>query len=448
MKLFDDVGDTGRKVQRDWRNDPEPPEQQQQPDDQQDEQQNGDGGDCQQGQSEQEDSQQGETQQGDPQQGDSSDSAETGQESVGDMDMDGSEESSGSDSQPQQGGARDARNAQQAASESETISQEEAERRRQEMGAQEAGSDDSANDSRSSISEEEKERRRQKRKEQAREFNDDAFGTSDESDDSDTNWGQMRRERVNAGINKGTSGDDAPGAPDFYTKHRMKHRPSVQVEKGIQQFRYEINEDAVSTDWTPEKLEDHRIAQAFAIIVSKLADDLSYREIEGDEFWDAKALMKRTIDGRPLHHCKKDYNQRRLALLVDTSPSCRDEAIFYSKIASGAMLRNDIDIFLAPNGQIDGEFSREHNRFLISDKGKEWDLDGRTILYFTDWDGSTNIAHQSKKTNLYWFDNCPPSGYWNNDEERYQNTRKKFRGTHYHCPDKSKFKDIARKIRP
>jgi hypothetical protein len=233
----------------------------------------------------------------------------------------------------------------------------------------------------------------------------------------------------------------------FTDEHR--HVPGAeQVEEELQDFAYDINEGTADTDWTPSTREDHRIAAMFARLASKVAEDMSYQRAPGDEFWDPRKIMRRQIDRRPLQHCKMDYTKRRLALLVDTSPSCRGEAVFYSKIATGALLRDDIDIYLCPNGRIDAHFDPEPMRFVDDDRGTEWALDGRVVLYFTDWDGSDEIVEHSRDCTLYWFDNCAPSDYWDSDEERRQRVRLRYQGQHFHCPDRSALRRLARKIRP
>ena len=240
------------------------------------------------------------------------------------------------------------------------------------------------------------------------------------------------------------------GAPDeeFFTDQR-RHAPGAErVEETLQDFAHKINEGAAQTDWTPSERKDRRIASMFARLASKVAEDMSYERAPGDAFWDPRKIMRRQIDRRPLRHCKMDYTKRRLALLVDTSPSCRDEAVFYSKIATGALLRDDIDIFLCPNGRIDARFDPEACRFVVDDRGGEWDLSGRVVLYFTDWDGADEIVKHSRDCTLYWFDNRPPQDYWESTMERRQRVRLQYRGRHFHCPDPDAFRRLARKIRP
>ena len=281
-------------------------------------------------------------------------------------------------------------------------------------------------------------------RDEGKRINDDAF--SDASDDS--SWSDALKPDE-TGASPPRDHDASSRDENFFTDETRYSDPAEQVEEAIQDFAYRMNEDgSASTDWTPDQRKARRIATTFARLVSKVAEDMSYQRRPGDEFWDPRKIMRRQIDNRPLQHCKMDYTKRRLALLVDTSPSCADEAVFYSKIASGAMLRDDIDIFLCPNGHIDAKFDPDPMRFVTDDRGPDWDLEGRTVLYFTDWDGREQIVAHSRDCNLYWFDNCPPDRYWNSQTERYQRIRLRYRGKHFHCPDPDAFRSLVRKIRP
>ncbi|MFB6271847.1 MAG: hypothetical protein ABEL51_03025 [Salinibacter sp.] len=274
--------------------------------------------------------------------------------------------------------------------------------------------------------------------EAGKQVNEEAF--ADDADDG--SWTDRMQDRPDP------PSDQNQQDEDFFTDTHRHVPGAEQVEEELQDVAYEINEGTADTDWTPSEREDRRIASMFARLASKVAEDMSYQRAPGDEFWDPRKIMRRQIDRRPLRHCKKDYTKRRLALLVDTSPSCRDEAVFYSKIATGALLRDDVDLFLCPNGRIDARFDPEPMRFVDDDRGSEWDLDGRVVLYFTDWDGTDEIVEHSRDCTLYWFDNCPPSDYWESDKERHRRVRLRYRGRHFHCPDPDAFRRLARKIRP
>ena len=268
-------------------------------------------------------------------------------------------------------------------------------------------------------------------------------GRREADTDKDT-WADWLRENEQDPAGAGSQPDSDR---DLYTDRR--HTPAAdRIEEEIQEQTNRRNRGDANTDWTPDDFKDRKTATLFALLVSKVAEDISYQRAPGDRFWDPRKIMRRQIDRRPLSHCKMDYTKRRLALLVDTSPSCRDEAIFYSKIASGAMLRDDIDLFLCPNGRVDARFDRDEMRFVSDDRGADWVLDGRTVLYFTDWDGADEIVEHARTCTLYWFDNCDPDAYWHSSREHRQQVRLQFRGRHFHCPDRESFLPLVRKIRP
>lgn len=397
------------EVERSWRNDSqqEPPEQQDQPEGHEGDPQNADSQNQdqqQQGNPEEGSSQEGSSQEADPQDGQTQGGSQNGSPQD-----EAPQDENSQDGSPQDGSLQDA--------------QQGAKQEIEDLLSDEASGDPEPTE---------------QERQQAKALNDQLS-----EDDSDSNWESNRKSvRQKAGTRTSS------GPEESYVGSRYGTHTAEKIEDQIKEFAYEINQQDVGTDWSPQDIEDHRVARMFSVIVGKLAEDISYQEINGDEFWDAKKIMKRQVDNRPLHSCKKDYKQRKLALLVDTSPSCREEAILYSKIASGAMLRDDIDIFLCPNGHIDARFDRDRMEFVTDDRRGAWDLDGRTILYFTDWDGVEQICRHSRSTNLYWFDNCDPAGYWNANDEGTREIRSRFRGTHYHCPDKDTFVTLSRKIRP
>ena len=95
---------------------------------------------------------------------------------------------------------------------------------------------------------------------------------------------------------------------------------------------------------------------------------------------------------------------------MDTSPT--PETVSTSVLiigAGGAGLRTSIEL-------------AKHDIDCDDERGTEWTLDGRVVLCFTDWDPS--------------------------DEGRRQRVRLRYQGRHFHCPDRSAFRWLARKIRP
>lgn len=236
----------------------------------------------------------------------------------------------------------------------------------------------------------------------------------------------------------------------FSSNHGNWNEYTEQVEGMVQKVAYSQNDGEVGSQWTPEKVGDRHIANKFGLMVSKLAEDQSYDKQRGDAYWDVRDLMRRQITKQDIHSCKHDYDREKLALLIDTSPSCADEAIFYSKIAYGAMIRNDIDLYCAPNGRIDGKFDFNHMRFVLNRIRDDWrqELEGRIVLFFSDWDGTSVLMDTSQYCSVYWFDNVHPDYGIDGRGGQAEMVKNQFNGRHFYCPDKDSFLRLARKIRP
>jgi hypothetical protein len=236
------------------------------------------------------------------------------------------------------------------------------------------------------------------------------------------------------------------GDEDFASNKGSWSEYTENVEEGIQKVAYSQNDNHVGSEWTPQKVQDKKIATSFARIVDKLAEDQSHEKVDGDAYWDTRRIMRRQITKESIHNCRHDYTRERLALLIDTSPSCSDEAIFYSKIAYGSMLRNDIDLYCAPNGRIDGKFDLDHMRFVYHPLSGKWhkELEGRIVLFFSDWDGWSILQEQSHRCSIHWFDNTNDEYH---DGMRADKINYDYNGEHRYCADKHDFLRLARKIR-
>jgi hypothetical protein len=170
--------------------------------------------------------------------------------------------------------------------------------------------------------------------------------------------------------------------------------------------KYKVNPSSAQSVVSLEKIASARKLQNdFSLIISKVAEDHSYIETVGDDEWDINELMKRSITHRSLGDCRLGFDRERIAILLDTSPSCLPAAKFYAEIASAAIVRGDCDIYDAPNGEIWAKYSHKLKRFIPYDVSSNWGLDGRIGIYFTDWDGYGSIIRNSRvMKQLYWLE--------------------------------------------
>jgi hypothetical protein len=177
-----------------------------------------------------------------------------------------------------------------------------------------------------------------------------------------------------------------------------------------------------------------RLANTFATVLAKIADDLSGWPIPGDDEWDIQALMERRISRRPLAHCRQSREWQCAVLVLDTSGSCREQADFFAGIAEAARAAGDVEIYSAPNADLEGSY------------GQSWPFTGRTIIFFGDFDGGNNVVEAAKKNKVYWF-SCENRYADMDGHDWCSHTLADFRGKYYRCEAETDFLHLAKKIR-
>ena len=201
-----------------------------------------------------------------------------------------------------------------------------------------------------------------------------------------------------------------------------------------------------------DETKDRRLSGALAIMISKLAADKSGEPIIGEDEWDVQELMMRSITRRNIYSCMQSRERENIVLVLDSSPSCRDVAKLYSKIAFLSCKLGNLDIYLAPNARITHKMSVKTGQYeKVFDAERDEDMivcgmdalhnffNNRVILFFGDYDGTTQICSASHSNEIYWLNNS----YDEYDHKDYLRG-KKFNGTVF---DVSSRKDLINTIR-
>lgn len=222
------------------------------------------------------------------------------------------------------------------------------------------------------------------------------------------------------------------------SREDYEERPYQYIPMGGQTSQN--NKNAISTFKLTTEEKDRRLANAFARIISKVAEDLVGFPIEGDEEWDMNAIMKRKLDKRTLPHCKQSRERERVILVLDTSGSCFNMAEFYAKIAEMAVYYGDVEMYEGPNANlareknmITGDWDQLYrgatsNSYMITKGNYRWkDFTGRTIIFFGDWDGIRKINEIAQRNKIYYFDCAGYEGLcWNFIGRLYLNTESRW----------------------
>jgi hypothetical protein len=192
-----------------------------------------------------------------------------------------------------------------------------------------------------------------------------------------------------------------------------------------------------------EKLRRRRIATVFALLMSKVTEDLTGWPIPGDDEWSLPDLMARRLDHRPIAQCRRSREKERVAVVLDTSGSCLNQARFFSLIATAALKAGDVELFDAPNA---GMHARTVKGIWRPMTETRWPFKRRTVIFFGDFDGGDAVIRASRRNKLYWF--C--------SETRYPDIRvhpwcslsmKSYRGRFFRCTQEEDFIRLLRRVR-
>ncbi|MCX7927297.1 MAG: hypothetical protein N2606_04095, partial [Candidatus Omnitrophica bacterium] len=192
-----------------------------------------------------------------------------------------------------------------------------------------------------------------------------------------------------------------------------------------------------------EEMRMRRLATTFALIVSKIAEDYSIYENDGDDIWDIKRLMLRRFTKEPLSKCRLGLERERLILALDFSGSCIPQSRFFKRLSEIASKNKDIEVFDASNG-----FDLEDNYSITDNQSYKFDyFKNRIVIFFGDFDGGASLVRLSKIAKVYWF-SC---------EDRYDDlcehgwccgySLEDFKGKYYRCLDENDFIKLTKKIR-
>jgi hypothetical protein len=146
------------------------------------------------------------------------------------------------------------------------------------------------------------------------------------------------------------------------------------------------------------------LAARFARMVSKVAEDAADMPTQGDDEWDLEELSTRRFTGRLVSQCRMTREKRKVAVVLDTSPSCEHQARLFGSVAQVAEALGDCELYDAPNFAIT---SRKLTDVWepLADPSREWHFERRVVLAFGDFDGIDRIskASQIRGNKIYWF---------------------------------------------
>jgi len=206
--------------------------------------------------------------------------------------------------------------------------------------------------------------------------------------------------------------DDAPSADAEAEGAEQVEPPPLEVPEDVEQARREAEErrrSNLNRNLADQAfgLEGHylrRLATQFARMVSKVAEDSADMPAPGDEEWDLPELLRRRFTGRLVHQCRMTREKRKVALVLDTSPSCEHQARLFATIARIGEELGDCELYDAPNFAIMARKLGDRWERLPEPE-RAWSFRNRVVVAFGDFDGLERIAAASavRGNRIYWF---------------------------------------------
>ncbi|HUJ73574.1 MAG TPA: hypothetical protein VL359_01900 [bacterium] len=188
---------------------------------------------------------------------------------------------------------------------------------------------------------------------------------------------------------------------------RLEVPPEVEQRRREERERAErtaLNQHLAPQSFSLEGKYLRTLAAQFARMVSKVAEDSADMPTQGDDEWDLEELRTRRFTGRLVHQCRMTREKRRVAVVLDSSPSCEQQARLFGSIAQVAEALGDCELYDAPN------FGIVARKMLdtwenLPEVEREWQFQRRVVLAFGDFDGLERIgaASRVRGNKIYWF---------------------------------------------
>jgi hypothetical protein len=244
--------------------------------------------------------------------------------------------------------------------------------------------------------------------------NDSHSNLSDSSENSDEyNDGESDENDVEGGNDEGEEGEQ--GESSDHQQYSCNYNTYQVVD---------LNGRIVSTKYYATEF--YRFIENFAEEKTKVFDVKSCDE------YNVKKLMFRAYERRPLSYYKQSRIRDAIVLILDNSGSMDWWSQNLQLLASLALDRKDIEIYVAPNGWIEERLLPNGHRHTVFHDNIVKLLKGRRIVYVGDFDGANTPIILSWSNDVIWV--CPEERYrrfrshdWVRYDENY------FRGVFIRC---------------
>jgi len=148
--------------------------------------------------------------------------------------------------------------------------------------------------------------------------------------------------------------------------------------------------------------EFYRLLEIFMEERTKVFDN------RGAEEYNVRKLILRPYEKKPLSHYMQARVKEAIVILLDNSGSMEWWAENLQLLASIALSRDDVEIYVAPNGNVQERLTKR-GRVPVSHDEVIQSLRGRRVVYVGDFDGADTPIVLSWANDVVWI--CPEARY-------------------------------------
>ena len=221
-------------------------------------------------------------------------------------------------------------------------------------------------------------------------------GTQDDSTsvtDNETKQGQGNEE----------NGDEVGDAQEQNSENgnESEDTDDEQSQSGVYNTQQVVDVNAVSVSSKYYQTEFYRFIEMIAEEKTRTFDPMESSE------YNIKKLMFRQYERKPLSSYKMSRVRESVVIILDNSGSMQWWADNLQVLAELAMKRNDVEVYLAPNGYIEEELYPKRQQVNHDEIMRR--LRNRRIIYVGDFDGADTPIELSWYNDVIWI--CPEERY-------------------------------------
>jgi hypothetical protein len=240
---------------------------------------------------------------------------------------------------------------------------------------------------------------------------------------------ESMHEEVSEGSESDEGSEESKDSEDSEGAESEGNEDSGEDKKQVQSYTFNTQQafDVVNdADFSARyyQTEFYRFIEMIAEEKTKFFDP------SGAEEYNVKKLMFRPFERKPLQHYRMARVRESVVLILDNSGSMTWWSTNIQMLARLAMQRNDVEVYLAPNGVIEEMIHPRSERVVHSEVMKK--LRNRKIIYVGDFDGANTPIELSWYNDVVWI--CP--------EKRY----KHFREHDWVSYDEDRFKGVFLRV--